>query len=211
MSLAPSWAAAWASVPDGSNARIRWAEGLWGVRRQEHAARVEHVAYVCDLSCRTDPAVGRAGGPDSRTIEFCREFPLSAHLRYSRTTSKRLKLPPCRPSIIGPIRFGQSLIHSHGAPQRSASEQPGRVERWQWRVGVVHDQRDLGQPKQAPQTKAGFPRYSAHLGCYREGRLRAKREASDRKHGLPLRAPSPTMQIVCRSGLTTVLISLSPN
>jgi len=47
--------------------------------------------------------------------------------------------------------------------------------------------------KQATQTKVGFPRYSAHLGCYRAGRLRAKREASDCKHGLPLRAPSPTM------------------
>jgi len=47
--------------------------------------------------------------------------------------------------------------------------------------------------KQVPQTKVGFPRYSAHLGCYGEGRLRAKREAPDCKHGLPLRAPSPTM------------------
>src|SRR5205823_9259457 len=78
----------------GSNARIRWAKSLWGVRRQEHAARVEHVAYVCDLSCRTYPAVGRAGGPDSRTIEFSREFPLSARPRHSSSRRGRAAIHP---------------------------------------------------------------------------------------------------------------------
>jgi len=53
---------------------------------------VEHVAYVCGLSGRTDPAVEGAGGPDSRIIEFGREFPLSA--RRCRSTGAESRPAP---------------------------------------------------------------------------------------------------------------------